>query len=182
MATNISTNRTIADNQCIKIKKTSVSSLPTTITDDRLIPGYQCIKCELSNPSAQVEDWTVDTSTIGEATITGTINETTDITLYLEYLDPERHRNMAISKIPSAEYIICENIVSSAYQYNVGNNEYDYGEPNWFKIDGYTMILAIGFVYSGAINCTNFTPTKVNYHSTESLVLPLKAVCIYKKN
>ena len=62
--------------------KSSVSSLPTTISDANIEDDMICINSELSNPSAQLSDWTVTTAT-GSLTISGTISGTTNITLYL---------------------------------------------------------------------------------------------------
>lgn len=66
----------------IIVSATSVSSLPTTISDGRITSGHVAVKAELSTPSAQTGDWTVTTSA-GEAVISGSINGTTNITLYL---------------------------------------------------------------------------------------------------
>lgn len=66
----------------IEVSASSVSSLPTTITSDRILEKHVCVKAVLSNPSAQTSDWTVTTAA-GSATISGTISGTTDITLYL---------------------------------------------------------------------------------------------------
>ena len=62
--------------------KTSVSSLPTTISDSRITEGHVPLRAILSNPAAQLGDWTVTTSA-GEAVISGSIGSTTNITLYL---------------------------------------------------------------------------------------------------
>lgn len=68
----------------IEVSASSVSSLPVTITDQRILARHICVKAVLSNPSAQIADWTVTTSA-GSAVISGTsaISGTTDITLYL---------------------------------------------------------------------------------------------------
>lgn len=68
----------------IEVSASSVSSLPATITNSRILAKHVCVKAVLSNPSAQTADWTVTTSA-GSAVISGTsaINGTTDITLYL---------------------------------------------------------------------------------------------------
>jgi len=68
----------------IVVGTTNVSSLPTTISDDRILDNHVCVKAELSSPSAQTDDWTVTTSA-GSAVISGTsaISGVTDITLYL---------------------------------------------------------------------------------------------------
>ena len=62
--------------------KTSVSSLPTTISDTKITSDHVLLNSVLSNPSAQTGDWTVTTSA-GQAVISGTISGSTDITLYL---------------------------------------------------------------------------------------------------
>ena len=68
--------------KCLVLTKSSVSSLPTTISNAAITSTMVCIKAELSNPSAQSGDWTVTTAS-GTATVSGTINGTTDIKLYL---------------------------------------------------------------------------------------------------
>lgn len=65
-----------------KVYKSSVSSLPTTISSSAITEHMDCIHSVLSNPSAQTGDWTVTTSN-GSLTISGSINGTTNITLYL---------------------------------------------------------------------------------------------------
>lgn len=71
-------------NKTTIVSKSSVSSLPTTITDSKILADMVCIKAVLSNPAAQTADWTVTTSA-GSAVISGTsaISGTTDIELYL---------------------------------------------------------------------------------------------------
>lgn len=66
----------------LKVSKSSVSSLNTTISHSAITANMECIHCVLSNPSAQTGDWTVTTSA-GSAVISGSISGTTDITLYL---------------------------------------------------------------------------------------------------
>ncbi len=65
------------------VSKNSVNALPTSITNSAITTDMKCIKAELSNPDAQTGDWTVNTDTAGTAQISGTINGTTNITLYL---------------------------------------------------------------------------------------------------
>ena len=80
-------NNKLARSKCVKVVISSVSSLPVTVSQ---LPTYavlvtddmEVIHCVLSNPSAQVNDWTVTTAGIG-VTISGSISGTTDITLYL---------------------------------------------------------------------------------------------------
>lgn len=67
---------------CLVLTKSSVSSLPATITDSAITADHYVINSTLSNPSAQTGDWTVTTSA-ESLTISGNISGTTDITLYL---------------------------------------------------------------------------------------------------
>jgi hypothetical protein len=66
----------------LKVSKSSVSSLPTTITHSAITSDMEVVHTVLSNPSAQTGDWTVTTSN-GSLTIAGSISGTTNITLYL---------------------------------------------------------------------------------------------------
>ena len=80
-------NNKLARSKCVKVAISSVSSLPITVSQR---PTYallvtddmEVIHCVLSNPSAQIGDWTVTTAGAG-VTISGSISGTTDITLYL---------------------------------------------------------------------------------------------------
>lgn len=64
---------------------TSFSALPLTITDERITTDMMANKLVLSNPSAQASDWTFNTDTAGQVTITGTISGSTTIQeLWLE--------------------------------------------------------------------------------------------------
>ena len=67
----------------VEVTATDVASLPVTITNNNILAKHVCTKAVLSNPSAQMSDWTVTTSA-ASAEITGTISDTTNITLYLE--------------------------------------------------------------------------------------------------
>lgn len=69
----------------LPLSKSSVSSLPTTITDSRITSTMICRPggIRLSNPGAQRSDWTITTAN-GSVTISGTINGTTNIYLWLE--------------------------------------------------------------------------------------------------
>lgn len=67
---------------CLVVTASSISSLPTTISDASITATMVCIKAELSNPAAQVNDWTV-TTVSGTATVSGSISGTTNIKLYL---------------------------------------------------------------------------------------------------
>ena len=65
-----------------EVSRSSVSSLPVTISNANILEKHVCVKAVLSNPFAQTDDWTVTTSA-GSAVISGSISGTTDITLYL---------------------------------------------------------------------------------------------------
>lgn len=69
----------------LPLSKSSVSSLPTTITDSRITSTMICPPggMRLSSPSAQGGDWTISTAT-GSVTISGTIRGSTNIYLWLE--------------------------------------------------------------------------------------------------
>ena len=88
----------------------------------------------------------------------------------------------ALSDHLANQIIIRTNTVSNSFQFNVGNNDVDYSSYPIFQIPGYTMVLAIGIAYSGYINCTNFTATRVAYQASGSVQLPCQAICIYTKN
>lgn len=66
----------------LKVTKSSVSALPTTISNSGITANMECIHSILSNPSAQTGDWTVTTSA-GSVSVSGSISGTTNITLYL---------------------------------------------------------------------------------------------------
>lgn len=59
---------------------TAFSSLPLTITDSRITTDMRAEKLVLSNPSALTDEWTFNTDTAGQVTITGTISGSTQIT------------------------------------------------------------------------------------------------------
>jgi hypothetical protein len=60
----------------------SVSSLPVTANNSDIESDMVVINSELSDPSAQISDWTVTTAS-GSLTISGSISGTTNIKLYL---------------------------------------------------------------------------------------------------
>ena len=70
------------DTRALTVTKSSVSSLPQTVSNASITADMVVVESVLSNPSAQTGDWTVTTSA-GSLTISGTISGTTDITLYL---------------------------------------------------------------------------------------------------
>ena len=68
----------------LEVSASSVSALPTTITDAGITADMICKPgdCYLSNSVAQTGEWTITTAA-GSLTISGTISGTTDITLWL---------------------------------------------------------------------------------------------------
>ena len=60
----------------------SFSSLPQTATNDKITATQVVLNSVLSNPAAQTDDWTVTTAA-GSVTVSGTINGSTTLTLYL---------------------------------------------------------------------------------------------------
>lgn len=82
MGTANETTITGSNSTILKVTKSSVSSLPTTISNSKITANHQVINWILSSPDAQGDSWTATTSA-GSISITGTINGTTDITLYL---------------------------------------------------------------------------------------------------
>ena len=66
----------------IVIDVAAFSSLPMTITNEAIKSTMYEMKTELSNPSAQIGDWTVTTSN-GSAVVSGNISGTTTMKLYL---------------------------------------------------------------------------------------------------
>jgi len=69
--------------ECLVLTQASISALPVTISNAAIETDMVVINAVLSNPAAQTADWTVNTDTAGQATISGTISGTTDLTLYL---------------------------------------------------------------------------------------------------
>lgn len=66
----------------VEVTSSSFSSLPITISDSNITSDHIVVNSVLSNPSAQTGDWTVTTSD-GSLTISGTMNGSTSVTLYL---------------------------------------------------------------------------------------------------
>ena len=66
----------------IVIEVASFSSLPQTVTDERITADMVVVNSTLGTPSAQTGDWAVTTAN-GSATITGSISGETSLTLYL---------------------------------------------------------------------------------------------------
>lgn len=70
----------------LQITSGSFSSLPQTITNAKITSKHVVVNSVLSNPSAQISDWTVNTAN-GSLTILGSISGATTITLYLYTTD-----------------------------------------------------------------------------------------------
>lgn len=68
----------------LKCTWNSVTSFTNPFTNSGITSDMYVIHSELSNPSAQLSDWTVQTST-GSLSISGTISGQTNITLYLAH-------------------------------------------------------------------------------------------------
>lgn len=66
----------------VPISFSSFSSLPQTVNNSKITATQVLVHSVLSNPAAQTGDWTVTTAA-GSVTISGTINGSTTVTLYL---------------------------------------------------------------------------------------------------
>lgn len=73
----------VKDRVLVLSTTSAVSALPYVFSDAAIETDMVCLKAELSNPAAQTGEWTVNTDTAGQATISGTISGSTNITLYL---------------------------------------------------------------------------------------------------
>ena len=67
---------------CVEIFIDEFNSLPQTVSNNLITGDSVVINSILSNPAAQTGDWTV-TSTSGALEVSGTINGTTSLTMYL---------------------------------------------------------------------------------------------------
>lgn len=74
---------TASELRILKVTMSSFSSLPQTVTNAAITTDMVCIKAELGTPSAQTGDWTVNTDTAGQVTVSGSISGSTTLTLYL---------------------------------------------------------------------------------------------------
>ena len=85
-AQNLYVNATNSSNgtdiRVLTVSKTSVSSLPTTISNSAISANHIVVGSHLSNYAAKKSTWTITTAD-GSATIAGTISGTTDIYLLL---------------------------------------------------------------------------------------------------
>ncbi len=61
----------------------SISTLPGTWDVTGITTDMVCSQAILSNPAAQTGDWTVNTNTAGQITLSGTISGTTTVTLVM---------------------------------------------------------------------------------------------------
>ena len=66
----------------VKVVFSSFSTLPQTVSDTNVTATQEVVNAVLSNPAAQTGDWTVTTAA-GSVTVSGTINGSTTLTLYL---------------------------------------------------------------------------------------------------
>lgn len=73
---------TIEGLETLVLEVPTISSLPTTVSDERINSAHVVVNSILGTPSAQTGDWTV-TTTDGALTIAGSISGSTTLTLYL---------------------------------------------------------------------------------------------------
>ena len=76
------TNTAVGKCEVLVVDIASFSSLPQTASDANIESDMVCVNSVLSNPIAQTGDWTVTTSA-GSVSVSGTINGSTTLTLYL---------------------------------------------------------------------------------------------------
>lgn len=74
----------MADARPLEINLGTISSLPATVTDDRITADHIAKPgdCLLGTPSAQTSDWTVTTSD-GSVTVSGSVSGSTTATIWL---------------------------------------------------------------------------------------------------
>lgn len=72
----------IAKLECLVVNCGTVSSLPKTVVNSNVEDDMVVLNVTFGTPAAQLSDWTVTTSD-GSLTISGTINGSTTLTLYL---------------------------------------------------------------------------------------------------
>lgn len=73
---------TVEELKCLVVASGAISSLPTTISDSRIASDMVVINQTVSNPAAQVGNWTWST-TDGSITLSGSISGSTYVTFYL---------------------------------------------------------------------------------------------------
>lgn len=83
-----------ANSPILVIEVPSLSTLPYTVTSDKITANHYLLEATLSNPAAQTGDWTIDTASVttggvttGTMTISGTISGQTDVTIALGRID-----------------------------------------------------------------------------------------------
>lgn len=83
-----------ANSPILVIEVPSLSTLPYTVTNDKITANHYLLEATLSNPSAQTGDWTVETASVttsgvttGTMTISGTISGQTDVVIALGRID-----------------------------------------------------------------------------------------------
>lgn len=79
---NVSPKQDVQEQKVLVLDIPTVSSLPITISDNRITDDLVVLKEELGTPLAQLGDWEVTTE-LGTLTISGTISGSTTIKLYL---------------------------------------------------------------------------------------------------
>ena len=77
-----------ANSPVLAVETSSFSSLPVTITSDKITVNHYLLESTLSNPSAQTGDWTVTTAN-GSMTIAGNISGSTTALIMLGRVDSE---------------------------------------------------------------------------------------------
>ena len=75
-------NTKVTKTEVLIINVSSFSSLPKTVSNTNIESDMVVVNSVLSNPSAQIGDWSVTTSS-GSLTISGSISGSTTATLYL---------------------------------------------------------------------------------------------------
>ena len=68
--------------KCVIVDCGTISSLPKTITNAKVLKDMVVVHSELGTPSAMTSEWTVNTDTAGQFTIRGTISGSTTLKLY----------------------------------------------------------------------------------------------------
>jgi hypothetical protein len=68
--------------KCVIVDCGTISSLPKTITNAKVLKDMVVVHSELGTPSAMTSEWTVNTDTAGQFTISGTISGSTTLKLY----------------------------------------------------------------------------------------------------
>lgn len=79
-----STVRSNIDANVLKLDITSLSSLPSTVSNSAITSDMVVIEHTIATPSAQTSDWSWTTAD-GSITLSGSISGSTDLTLYLAH-------------------------------------------------------------------------------------------------